>query len=66
MNNEFEAITKELNKQKQRADFYKKVYDEEKLRNENLHSALIDLRKKCEKWYNSTEMEEEMIVNKVS
>lgn len=65
INEEAENLRKELRKEKKRTDFYKNLYEEEKLRNEHLHNALLDLRKRCEKWYNSTEMEEEMIVNKV-
>ena len=66
MNKEMATVRTEKIKEKQRSDsYYKQLYEEEKLKNENLHHALMDLRKKCEKWYNSAEMEEELIVNKV-
>ncbi len=65
MSNELDTIKQELVKEKQLSNFYHHLYEKEHAKNEELHAALLDLRKKCEKWYNSTEMEEEMLVNKV-
>ncbi len=65
MSNELDTIKQELAKEKQLSNFYHHLYEREHAKNEELHAALLDLRKKCEKWYNSTEMEEEMLVNKV-
>ncbi len=66
MSSELEQLKSELAREKQQTNHYKRLYEEEKAENHHLHDVLNDLRKKCEKWYNSTEMEEEMLVNKVN
>jgi predicted aminopeptidase len=64
MSNQVQRTKEDLEREKQSTEYYKKKFEEERLRNQDLHEALADLRQKCEKWYNSAEMEEEMIVNK--
>lgn len=59
------SLQSELQQQKAESAYYRQKFEEERLKNEELHETLGELRKKFEKLYNSTEMEEEMIVNKV-
>lgn len=65
MNDEVKHLKEELAQEHQKALYYKQKYEDQKVENQNLHEALADLRRKVEKWHNSAEMEEEMIVNKV-